>query len=82
MGKNNQYQTSVLVKNGRTEENGIIITYPTGFAVVKTGMRSPGDSLVVGEDTRSLSFKEENTLAQGLAVVMAGQSQRKTKKNK
>lgn len=59
-----------------------IRAYPTGFAIVKARVSSPSDSLVMREVARSLSFKEENALRQSLAVVMAGQSKWKAKKQK
>ena len=55
-------------------------TYAAGFAVVETGVRAPSDSLVTREDTRSLSFEEEKTLGKSLAVIMTGESYRKTEK--
>lgn len=58
------------------------MTHPTGLAIVQARVGSPRDPLVLGKDTRSLSFKEENALAQSLAVVMTSQSQRKAKKQK
>lgn len=59
-----------------------LMTHPTGLAIVQARVGSPRDPLVMGKDTRSLSFKEENALAQSLAVVMTSQSQRKAKKQK
>lgn len=51
--------------------DNVMLSYPAGLAVLKTRMRSPIYSLVRGKKTRSLSFKEENALAQSLTVVMA-----------
>lgn len=59
-----------------------LMTHPTGLAIVQARVGSPRDPLVMRKDTRSLSFKEENALAQSLAVVMTSQSQRKAKKQK
>lgn len=56
-------------------------TYPTGFAVTKAGIGPPDDSLCTGQNAGSLSFEEENALAQGLAIVMTRQGQRRNERD-
>ena len=80
--KTNQKRKKKLFYLFKKKRTTFIRAYPTGFAIVKARVSSPSDSLVMREVARSLSFKEENALRQSLAVVMAGQSKWKAKKQK
>ena len=46
--------------------------YPGGGAVVQCGVAAPSEALIGGESPGALAFEEEDALAEGVVVVVAG----------
>lgn len=59
-----------IQKEATNLEEGKAGAYTTSFTIKEAGISTPVDPLITREVARPLSLKEENALAQSLAIVM------------